>query len=70
MSLPTLTPEQRAQALEKAAQARQLRAKLKEDIAAGKFKTWDDVQKDLAVRVKMRLAMPPSPDDPTTRPGL
>ncbi|AVM66187.1 integration host factor [Dietzia cinnamea] len=36
MSLPTLTPEQRAQALEKAAQARQLRAKLKEDIAAGK----------------------------------
>src|SRR3546814_4870083 len=36
MSLPTLTPEQRAQALEKAAQARQLRAKLKEDLAAGK----------------------------------
>ncbi|MEW1938402.1 integration host factor, actinobacterial type [Dietzia maris] len=36
MPLPTLTPEQRTQALEKAAQARQLRAKLKADIAAGK----------------------------------
>ena len=41
-----------------------------DDIVAGKFKSWEDVQKDLAVRVKMRLAMPPSPDDPTTRPGL
>lgn len=36
MALPTLTDEQRAQALEKAAQARHLRAKLKADIASGK----------------------------------
>ena len=34
MSLPTLTPEQRTQALEKAAQVRQLRAKLKADMTA------------------------------------
>ncbi len=41
-----------------------------DEIAAGKFKSWDDVKTDLGIRVKMRLAMPPSPDDPTTRPGL
>ena len=36
MALPTLTAEERAQALEKATQARQLRAQLKADIASGK----------------------------------
>lgn len=41
MALPTLTPEQREQALEKAAQARQLRAKLKADITVGKVSLVD-----------------------------
>ncbi|TLM93660.1 MAG: helix-hairpin-helix domain-containing protein [Actinobacteria bacterium] len=37
MALPNLTPEQRAAALKKAAEARQARAKLREDIKAGKL---------------------------------
>lgn len=41
-----------------------------DEINAGKYKSWDDVKNDLGIRIKMRLAMPPSPDDPTTRPGL
>lgn len=43
---------------------------MEEEIRSGKYKSWDDVKNDLGIRVKMRLAMPPSPDDPTTRPGL
>ncbi|PZU00890.1 MAG: integration host factor [Gordonia sp. (in: high G+C Gram-positive bacteria)] len=46
MALPTLTPEQRSQALEKAAQARQLRAKLKSDIADGKVDLKDLLDDD------------------------
>lgn len=41
MALPTLSPEQRAQALEKAAKARQKRAQLKADIASGKVPLTD-----------------------------
>lgn len=37
MALPTMTEEQRAAALEKAAQARKARAELKADIKAGKI---------------------------------
>ncbi|MFD2767759.1 MULTISPECIES: integration host factor, actinobacterial type [Micromonospora] len=36
MPLPSLTPEQRAAALEKAAEIRKARAKLKEDLKQGK----------------------------------
>ena len=36
MALPTLTPEQRAQALEKAAEARKKRAELKQQLKSGK----------------------------------
>lgn len=36
MALPTLTPEQRAAALEKAAQARKARAELRESLKTGK----------------------------------
>jgi hypothetical protein len=35
MALPTLTPEQRAQALEKAAEARRQRAELKQQLKSG-----------------------------------
>lgn len=37
MALPTMTPEQRAASLEKAAAARKARAELKADIKAGKI---------------------------------
>lgn len=36
MALPTLTPEQRAQALEKAAASRRARAALREELKTGK----------------------------------
>jgi DNA uptake protein ComE-like DNA-binding protein len=36
MALPTLTPEQRAQALQKAAEARKKRAELKGELKSGK----------------------------------
>ena len=42
MALPTLTPEQRAQALAKAAEARKKRAELKGELKSGK-RTWGDV---------------------------
>lgn len=41
MALPTLTPEQRAQALEKAAAVRKMRAELKHDISKGDVKISD-----------------------------
>ena len=37
MPLPTLTPEQRAAALQKAAEVRKARAELKEQLKAGKI---------------------------------
>ncbi|MGW0041526.1 integration host factor, actinobacterial type [Rhodococcus sp. NPDC003348] len=37
MALPTLTPEQRAAALEKAAASRKARAELREDLKSGKI---------------------------------
>jgi DNA uptake protein ComE-like DNA-binding protein len=41
MALPTLTPEQRAQALEKAAEARRKRAELKQQLKSGKVTLGD-----------------------------
>ncbi|WP_314883787.1 integration host factor, actinobacterial type [Actinomyces oris] len=38
MTLPTLTPEQRAQALEKAAAARSQRARIKSELKSGELK--------------------------------
>jgi DNA uptake protein ComE-like DNA-binding protein len=41
MALPTLTPEQRAQALQKAAEARRKRAELKQQLKSGKVTLGD-----------------------------
>ena len=45
MALPTLTPEQRAQALEKAAEARKKRAELKQQLKTGKVTLGDVLQR-------------------------
>jgi hypothetical protein len=45
MALPTLTPEQRAQALEKAAEARKKRAELKGELKSGKRTLADVLQR-------------------------
>jgi hypothetical protein len=45
MALPTLTPEQRAQALEKAAEARKKRAELKQQLKTGKVSLGDVLQR-------------------------
>jgi hypothetical protein len=57
MALPKLTPEQRADALKKAAKARQERAKLREEIKSGKI-TFAQVMKKSAdpVVARMRVA--------------
>ena len=57
MALPTLTPEQRADALKKAAKARQERAKLREEIKSGKI-SFAQVMKKSAdpVVARMRVA--------------
>ena len=57
MALPTLTPEQRADALKKAAKARQERAKLREEIKSGKL-SFAQVMKKSAdpVVARMRVA--------------
>jgi DNA uptake protein ComE-like DNA-binding protein len=57
MALPTLTPEQRTDALKKAAKARQERAKLREEIKSGKV-TFAQVMKRSAdpVVARMRVA--------------
>jgi len=57
MALPTLTPEQRADALKKAAKARQERAKLREEIKSGKT-SFAQVMKRSAdpVVARMRVA--------------
>ena len=57
MALPTLTPEQRAQALEKAAEARKKRAELKQQLKSGKV-TLSDVLKRSGEDVvgKMKVA--------------
>jgi DNA uptake protein ComE-like DNA-binding protein len=54
MALPQLTPEQRAKALEKAAAARQARAKLREEIKKGD-KTFAQVMKDADNPVVARM---------------
>lgn len=54
MALPELTEEQRAQALAKAAEMRQKRAKLKEDIKSGK-KTVADIFQDADNPVVARM---------------
>jgi hypothetical protein len=54
MALPQLTPEQRAKALEKAAAARQARAKLREEIKGGR-KSFAEVMKDAANPVVARM---------------
>ncbi len=46
MALPTMTPEQRAASLEKAAAARKARAELKADIKAGKVTIKDVLASD------------------------
>jgi len=45
MALPTLTPEQRAQALEKAAEARKKRAELKQQLKSGNVTLGDVLQR-------------------------
>ena len=57
MALPQLTPEQRADALKKAAKARQERAKLREEIKSGKI-SFAQVMKKSAdpVVARMRVA--------------
>jgi pyruvate/2-oxoacid:ferredoxin oxidoreductase beta subunit len=57
MALPILTPEQRADALKKAAKARQERAKLREEIKSGKV-TFAQVMKKSAdpIVARMRVA--------------
>jgi hypothetical protein len=45
MALPTLTPEQRAQALEKAAEARKKRAELKQQLKSGNVTLADVLQR-------------------------
>ena len=57
MALPTLTPEQRTDALKKAAKARQERARLREEIKSGKV-TFAQVMKRSAdpVVARMRVA--------------
>jgi hypothetical protein len=54
MALPQLTPAQRTAALEKAAAARQARAKLREEIKSGKT-TFAAVMKDAANPVVARM---------------
>jgi hypothetical protein len=54
MALPILTPEQRADALKKAAKARQERAKLREDIKSGKI-TFAQVMKKSSDPVVARM---------------
>lgn len=58
MPLPTLTPEQRAAALEKAAVARARRADLKRDLKAGKVSVSEvlDKAKDDEVFGKLRVS--------------
>ena len=57
MALPVLTPQQRSDALKKAAKARQARAKLREEIKGGKV-TFSQVMKksDDPVVARMRVA--------------
>lgn len=45
MALPPLTPEQRAAALEKAAQARALRAELKQELKAGNLSVSEIIER-------------------------
>ncbi|MCF2706441.1 integration host factor MihF [Arcanobacterium haemolyticum] len=58
MALPTLTPEQRAAALEKAAVARQRRAEFKRDLKSGKISLSKalDMAKDDEVLGKLRVS--------------
>lgn len=56
MTLPQLTEEQRAQALAKAAEMRQKRAKLKEELKSGKKSLTDvfnDVDNPVVARMKV-----------------
>lgn len=59
MALPTMTPEQRAAALEKAAQARKARAELKADIKAGKLTIADilESQDDVVKKTKVSAVL-------------
>ena len=63
MALPTMTPEQRAAALEKAAEARKARAELKANLKAGKvaikdvLESTDDVVKKTKVSAVL-MALP------------
>lgn len=54
MALPNLTPEQRAAALAKAAEARQKRAELREKIKSGKM-SFADVMKKADDKVVARM---------------
>jgi hypothetical protein len=57
MALPQLTPEQRADALKKAAKARQERAKLREEIKSGKMSFAQVMKKSSdPVVARMRVA--------------
>ena len=56
MALPTLTDEQRKEALEKAAQARHERAQLREDIKSGKVDIADVLNSDDPIASRMKVS--------------
>ena len=56
MTLPTLTPEQRAQALEKAAAARSHRARIKSELKLSEFFTASETD-DVLGKMKVRALL-------------
>ena len=57
MALPQLTPEQRAQALEKAAAARKARAELKGELKSGKITLQQVLKRDDDTVGKMKVSV-------------
>jgi hypothetical protein len=57
MALPQLTPEQRAQALQKAAAARKARAELKGELKAGKLSLQQVLKRDDDTVGKMKVSV-------------
>lgn len=56
MSLPTLTPEQREAALEKAKAVRRLRGELKKDLKSGKLTLEDVLEGRAEIAQKMKVS--------------
>ncbi len=60
MALPTLTDEQRKEALKKAAESRKARAELKEKLKAGELslkEVLDDVENPVVARMKVSMLL-------------